>query len=101
MSGNRPWRRSGKWRLEGDAPGEATVKFSRMSIDSVQDLVMLGRKEDRPAAPPLEGFVQGGATITLPLQKPEAFRAKVTLDSVQLNPRPSQVLAARRAAART
>ena len=83
---------SGKWRLEGDAPGEATVKFSRMSIDSVHDLVMLGRKEDRPAAPPFEGFVQGGATVTLPLQKPSAFRAKVTLDTVQVNPRPNQVL---------
>jgi translocation and assembly module TamB len=83
---------SGKWRLEGDAPGEATVKFSRMSIDSVHDLVMLGRREDRPDAPPFEGFVQGGATIALPLQKPEAFRAKVTLDTVQVNPRPNQVL---------
>jgi len=42
--------------------------------------------------PPFEGFVQGGATIALSLQKPETFRAKVTLDTVQLNPRPSQVL---------
>jgi len=88
---------SGKWRLEGDAPGEVTAKFSRMSIDSVHDLVMLGRTpsgaQDRPAAElPLEGFVEGGATITLPLQKLEAFRAKVTLDTVQVNPRPSEVL---------
>jgi translocation and assembly module TamB len=83
---------SGKWRLEGDAPGEATVKFSRMSIDSVHDLVMLGRTENRPAEPPFEGFVDGGATITLPLKKPEAFRAKVILDTVQINPRPSQAL---------
>jgi translocation and assembly module TamB len=83
---------SGAWRLEGDAPGEATVKFSRMNIDSVQDLVMLGREEDRPPAPPFEGFVQGGATITLPLRKPESFHAKVTLDTVQINPRPNQVL---------
>lgn len=83
---------TGKWRLEGDAPGEATVKFSRMSIDSVQDLVMLGRREDRPAPPPVEGFIQGSATVTLPLQKPEAFRAKVTLDTIQVNPRPNQAL---------
>jgi len=87
---------SGKWRLEGDAPGDATVRFSRMSIDSVHDLVMLGRAQsdagDRPATPPFEGFVEGGATITLPLRKLDAFRAKVTLDRVQVNPRPSQVL---------
>lgn len=83
---------AGKWRLEGDAPGEATLKFSRLSIDSLHDLAVLGRKGDRPAMTPFEGFVEGGATITLPLQKPEAFRAKVTLDTVQLNPRPNQVL---------
>jgi translocation and assembly module TamB len=84
---------SGKWRLEGDAPGEATVRFSRMSIDSVHDLAMLGQTRDRsPAAPPFEGFVEGGATVTLPLQKLDAFRARVTLDTVQVNPRPSQVL---------
>jgi translocation and assembly module TamB len=83
---------NGKWRLEGDAPGEATVKFSRMSIDSVHDLVMLGRTQDRPGEPPFEGFVEGGAVVTLPLQKPDAFRAKVTLGAVQINPRPSQVL---------
>jgi translocation and assembly module TamB len=83
---------NGQWRLDGDAPGQATVMFSRMSIASVQDLVMLGRQEDRPAAPPLEGFVQGGATVTVALQKPAAFRAKLTLDMVQVNPRPNQVL---------
>jgi len=87
---------SGKWRLEGDAPGEATVRFSRLSIDSLHDLVMLGRTQsgahDNPPAPPFEGFVEGGATIALPLQKLDAFRAKVTLNTVQVNPRPSQVL---------
>ena len=85
---------SGKWRLEGDAPGEATVRFSRMSIDSVHDLVMLGRTQDsaEAAPPPFEGFIEGGAMVTLPLQKLNAFRAKVTLDTVQVNPRPSQVL---------
>jgi translocation and assembly module TamB len=87
---------SGQWRLEGDDPGNVTVRFSRMSIDSVHDLVMLGRARndagDRPATPPFEGFVEGGATVTLPLRKLAAFRAKVTLDKVQVNPRPSQVL---------
>ena len=83
---------NGKWRLEGDAPGEATVKFSRISLDSVQDLVMLGRTYDRPAEPPFEGFVEGGATVTVALRKPEAFHAKVTLDAIQVNPRPGQAL---------
>ncbi len=83
---------SGTWRLEGDAPGEATVKFSRMSIDSVHDLVMLGRTQDVPGEPPFEGFIDGGATVTLPLRRPDAFHARVTLNTVQVNPRPTQVL---------
>jgi translocation and assembly module TamB len=83
---------NGKWRLEGDAPGEATVKFSRMSIESVHDLAMLGLAQERATEVPFEGFVEGGATVTLPLRKPDAFRAKVTLDTVQVNPRPNQVL---------
>jgi translocation and assembly module TamB len=83
---------TGMWRLEGDAPGEATVRFSRMSIDSVQDLMMLGRAGNQPGQPPFEGFVEGGATVTLALRKPEAFHAKVTLDAVQVNARPGQAL---------
>ncbi|HEY2845886.1 MAG TPA: translocation/assembly module TamB domain-containing protein, partial [Bryobacteraceae bacterium] len=83
---------SGNWRLEGDAPGEATVRFTRMSIDSVHDLMMLGHSDDSAAAPPFEGFIEGGATVTLALRKPEAFHAKVTLDTVQVNPRSTQVL---------
>jgi translocation and assembly module TamB len=83
---------SGTWRLEGDDPGEATVKFSRLSMDSMRDLVMLGSTKDHSGVAPFEGFLEGGATITLPLQKPDAFRARVTLQTVQVNPRPSQVL---------
>ena len=83
---------NGKWRLQGDFPGEAMLRFSRMSIDTVRDLVMLGRAQERPPEAPFEGFVQGGATMNLPLRKPEQFRAMVTLDTVQVNPRPTQVL---------
>lgn len=82
---------SGKWRLEGDAPGEASLRFSRMSIETVRDLIMLGR-QDRPDETPFEGFIQGGASVNVPLRKPEAFRATVTLDTVQVNPRPTQAL---------
>ena len=83
---------NGKWRLEGDFPGEATLRFSRMDIDTVRDLVTLGRAQERPAETPFEGFIQGGANLTVPLRKPDSFRATVTLDTVQVNPRPTQVL---------
>jgi translocation and assembly module TamB len=83
---------SGAWRLEGDAPGSATVRFSRLSIDSVFSLLMTGRPQAERNPPPFEGFVEGGATISLPLQRPNLFRAEVQLAAVQVNPRPNQVL---------
>jgi translocation and assembly module TamB len=85
---------SGKWRLEGDAPGDGSVRFSRINVASIRDLMALGQAENRTEGPPFEGFVEGSATVSLALRKPEAFRAKVTLDAVQLNARPDQALPA-------
>jgi translocation and assembly module TamB len=74
----------GAWRLEGDSPGTATVKFSRVSIATLQDLVML----DRPSSPPtVEGFVEGDARIRVALEKPREFQAEVRLPVVQVNPK--------------
>lgn len=83
---------SGVWRLEGDAPGSATVRFSRLSIDSVFNLLMTGRPQAGRNPPPFEGFLEGGATVSLPLQRPGLFRAEVRLGAVQVNPRSNQVL---------
>ena len=81
---------SGKWRLEGDAPGRShrqvlahEYRFRARPGDA-RTRTRIVRRE-----PPFEGFIDGGATVTLPLKKPEAFRAKVTLDTVQVNPRPT------------
>ncbi len=81
----------GSWRLAGDDPGSATVRFSRMSVATVHDLVMIaGTPEERSAVPPFEGFIDGGATVSVALLKPQDFHAEVTLDTVQLNPKPAQ-----------
>jgi translocation and assembly module TamB len=83
----------GAWQLTGDSPGKATISFSRLSIDSLHQLMMTGRPSaDHPEEQPVEGFLEGRATITVALQKPQAFQAVVTLDPVQINPRASQTL---------
>ncbi len=75
---------TGAWKLEGDAPGSATVRFSRISVDSLQDLVML----DKEAPPPsVEGYVDGDVTVNVALQRPQDFRAELRLANVQVNPR--------------
>ena len=75
---------SGAWKLEGDAPGSATIRFSRISIDSLQDLVMLSKKAPPPS---VEGYVDGDATVSVSLQKPREFRAELRLADAQANPR--------------
>jgi translocation and assembly module TamB len=71
---------SGAWKLEGDSPGSATIRFSRISIDSLQTLMK---------APPssVEGYIDGDATVNIALQKPRDFRAQVRLENVQANPK--------------
>ena len=85
----------GSWRLDGDRPGSAAIRFSRMTIDDVHRLAMLGGVAPHTAGEdlPLEGFVDGvRATVSLPLSHPRDFQASVTLDTVQFNPKAGQAL---------
>ena len=71
---------AGTWKLEGDAPGAATIRFSRISIDSLQSLL-------KAPASSVDGFVEGESTVTVALQKPRDFRAEVRLANVQASPK--------------
>ena len=83
----------GMWRLEGDEPGSATLRFSRMSVATLHDLVMIGgTAEQKRATPPFEGYLEGGAAVTVPLRKPENFQAEIKIDTLQLNARSAETL---------
>ena len=83
----------GQWRLEGDLPGSATVRFPRLSVAVLHDLVTLrGTAAQQAAAPPFEGFVEGNATVALALRAPQNFKADVKIDTLQFNARPNQTL---------
>jgi translocation and assembly module TamB len=83
----------GKWSLEGDYPGSGTLRFSRLSVAALHDLVMLrGTAAQRAAAPPFEGFLEGGATVNVALRNPRNFRADVKIDSLQIDAKPGQSL---------
>jgi translocation and assembly module TamB len=81
----------GSWKLEGDEPGSANVRFSRISVESLHQLAM-----DTGAAPqsqeelPFDGFLQGRATVSFDLRRPQDVRAEVTLDTVELDPKANQ-----------
>lgn len=81
----------GSWHLAGDDPGSVNVKFSRLSVQSLHRLAMLGGTAEQERSDlPFDGFVQGRATADVPLASPMGFRAQVILDSVQFRPKPAQ-----------
>src|SRR6185369_1205516 len=83
----------GKWRLDGDFPGSGTLKFSRLTVATLHDLIVLrGTAAEKAAAPPLEGFLEGGATFTVALRTPRNFRADLKIDTLQLNGKTTQAL---------
>ena len=83
----------GKWRLEGDYPGSGTLSFSRLSVATLHDLVMLrGTAAQKAAVLPFEGFMEGGATVNVALRNPRSFRADVKIDTLQIDAKPGQSL---------
>lgn len=83
----------GRWRLAGDLPGSATIRFPRITVAELHDLVMLnGTAAQKAAIPPFEGFLEGNATVAVALRAPRAFQAEVKINTLQLNARPDQTL---------
>jgi translocation and assembly module TamB len=73
---------SGEWRMEGDFPGEAHIQIPRITFATLHDL---WPGEHVRAELPFDGFLQGDATITGPLNKWESMKAVVTLSHIQMN----------------
>ena len=65
----------GSWRLTGNDPGSLNVRFSRMDVQTVNHLAMLGgTAEQETSELPFDGFVEGHASATLPLATPMSVR---------------------------
>jgi len=77
---------SGEWRMEGDFPGEAHIQIPRITFATLHDLWPAPRQRSEL---PFDGFLQGDATISGPLNKWESMKAVVTLSSIQMNPNPN------------
>jgi translocation and assembly module TamB len=83
----------GKWSLEGDYPGSGTLRFPRVTVATLHDLMMLRGTAAQKAAPvPFEGFVEGGATVSVALGNPRNFKADIRIDTFQLNAKAQQAL---------
>jgi translocation and assembly module TamB len=77
---------SGEWRMEGDYPGEAHIQIPKITFATLHDLWPGQRLR---AELPFDGFLQGDASISGPLNKWESMKAVVTLSNVQMNANPN------------
>ena len=77
---------SGEWRMEGDYQGEAHVPIPRLTFATLHDL-MPGKHVRKDL--PFDGFIQGEATISGPLNQPSSMKTDVLLSTVQLNASPN------------
>ena len=73
---------SGEWRMEGDYSGQARLLIPRVPFATLHDLVPGPHAR---ATLPFEGFLQGDATVSGPLNNLAAMKADIVLSSVQLN----------------
>jgi translocation and assembly module TamB len=80
----------GSWRLTGDDPGRATIRFPRTSVASLHNVAMAGGPMETIVLP-FEGFIDSAsATVSVALLKPRDFHAELTVGTVQLNAKPAQ-----------
>jgi translocation and assembly module TamB len=72
--------------MEGDYPGQAHIQIPRITFAALHDL---WPGEHLRKELPFEGFMQGQAIISGPLNNPAAMKANVTLTTVQLSAGPN------------
>ncbi len=77
---------TGEWRMEGDYTGSLHIPIPRISFATLHDLAP-GKKLRQNL--PFDGFIQGDAVVSGPLNRPSMMKADVTLSTVQLNASPS------------
>ena len=82
----------GKWRLVGDYPGKGEIHFTPLTFASLHEMAAQGAVEREL---PFAGTLEGHATISGPLKKPDALQADIVLPQIRIASNPNQSLPAR------
>lgn len=72
----------GEWRLDSGYPGQARIEIPRVPFSALHDLAP--EPHERKDLP-FDGFLQGDVTVAGPLNNLAAWKADVTLATVQVN----------------
>ena len=80
---------SGDWKLTGDYPGRAEVRFTPVTFAALHDIATRGKVESEL---PFAGSVEGSAVISGSLKKPDSLQAVVSLPKIEMGQNPSKPL---------
>jgi translocation and assembly module TamB len=77
---------NGEWRLDSGYPGQARIEIPRVPFSALHDLAPEPHaRKDLP----FDGFLQGEVKVAGPLNNLSAWKADITLSTVQLNALPN------------
>jgi translocation and assembly module TamB len=84
----------GEWRLEGDYPGTANIRFSRLDLVELRN--WLAPAQSRETAP-FQGFAEGEIALSGPALKPERMKEELRVENFQIGPKGTTVFTLRNA----
>ncbi len=84
-------RGEGEWRLAGDYPGSARLRFTNFDFVRLWDLISPPAKGGKR---PVVSALAGEATVSGPAFEPKLWQARATAPSFQIGPAPDADLAA-------
>jgi len=82
--GGNPVHGEGEWQLTGNDPGHGVISIPRMTLSTLNDLLLPASK----APLPFGGFLSAKVNVSGPLKDLGAFRADVNVSEMQVNASP-------------
>ncbi|MBZ5621926.1 MAG: translocation/assembly module TamB domain-containing protein [Acidobacteriia bacterium] len=78
----------GQWRLEGDYPGSATIRFSKLDFAQLRAWIS---PSESAAADRVAGSAEGELRIDGPALKPATMKAELRIPKLEIGPAPGTV----------
>jgi translocation and assembly module TamB len=78
-------RGQGEFRLEGDYPGTASIRFSRLDLVDLRNWIA---PMEPGTAPPFRGFAEGEISLDGLARKPDQMHGVLRIESLELGPAP-------------
>jgi translocation and assembly module TamB len=78
----------GEWRLEGDYPGTANIRFSRLDLVELRNWLAPAQSGETA---PFQGFAEGEVAVSGPALEPERMKEELRVENFQIGPKGTTV----------